>query len=192
LIRRVLVVSSLPAMVQRELAIAQAMVKLIRIQDHCIDSLRQSLDKEDAADLETLIGMAERLELDTHPMVARARERVRALDRKKSVMLKLVQFLKPSNDEYEPLTETLEQARELGVDMDFLSEVQMMYDNTAPRLLARQRLRRAVEAIDIDELTDGIAEIGLLQQHFPGFGETELRAGKGVLRMIELERSLTG
>lgn len=179
-------------MIQRELTIAQTMVKFIRIQNHCIETLKQSLDKDDVEGLEKLVAMGERLELGKHPVMGRARERIKQLNEKKQIMFKLVQFLKPNNDSYEPLTDTLEQARSLGVDNDFLSEVQMIYDNTAPRLRARHRLRRAVETIDIDELSEGIAEISLLQQHYPGFGEVEIRAAKGVLRMIELERSLTG
>lgn len=194
-IKRVLIVSDLPMAIQRELAVAQTMIKLIRIQDHCLKNIKKSLeqDNEDVLALEKLISMAERLDLSRHPLVEKARSRLTQLDQKKSIMEKMVQFLRADDESIcEPIEDTLVLAKEIGVDEDFIAEVKMMFENTSPRLRARYRLRRSVETIDVEGLEDGIVEISLLQDHFPSFGEMELRAAKSLLRLIELEKCLTG
>ena len=170
------------------------MIKLIRVQDHCIANLKKSLEADVSVnELDKLVAMADRLDLSKHPTVEIARNKLTELDRKRTVMVKLVHFLKAEDESvYEPIDDTIEEARGLGVDPDFISQVQMLYENTSPRLRVRYRLRRSVETVDVDGLDDGIQEISLLQGHFPGFAEMELRAARGLRRMIELERCLMG
>jgi hypothetical protein len=51
-------------------------------------------------------------------------------------------------------------------------------------------LRRAIEIIDKEAIEEAVAEVNMLQMHHEPFATMELKAAKGLLKMLELEACL--
>lgn len=127
---------SMAPLFRREVDIAKTMVKLIRIQDKYVREIENAIDSENVEDLNRLLVKCERLDLLTHPSVSKARAKLSILHRKRSIVLVMVDFLRNDNESCEVIPETLKQAEELGVDRNFISKVQRVYDSASPRLVS--------------------------------------------------------
>jgi hypothetical protein len=68
--------------------------------------------------------------------------------------------------------------------------VRDVYDKAGPRLKTRNRLRHAVESVDRDTKEHTCQEVLEIQKMQPGFAESELRAAKAMLRLLEWDNEL--
>ena len=177
---------------EEEVKVAKTMVKLIKIQDKYVGSLNKAIVTENVTELNRLLVKCDRLDLSNHPSVEQAKELLEVLHEKRNVMQEMVDFLKSDNatDAMESVPEMLLHAEAVGVDMDFVDKVRRIYENTSPRLRARGKLRRAIEIIDKEAIEEAVAEVNMLQMHHEPFATMELKAAKGLLKMLELEACL--
>lgn len=178
---------------EEEVRIAKTMARLIQIQDRFIEDLNRAILTENASDLNRLVVKCDRLDLSSHSSVIQAKELLQVLHEKREVMQRMIDFLKSENsaDAMESLPEMLTQAESIGVDSDFVQKVRRIYENTSPRLRARGKLRRAIEIIDKEAILDCVEEIEMLQMHHEEFAGMELKAARGLLKMLDLEASLS-
>ena len=177
---------------ENEIKVAKTMVRLIQIQDKYISDLNKAILTENVTDLNKLLVKCDRLDLESHPSVQQAKELIEVLHEKRNVMQDMIDFLKNDNnpDAMESVPELLLHAEAVGVDSDFIDRVRRCYENTSPRLRARGKLRRAIEIIDREAIEEAMEEIHLLQMHHEPFATMELKAAKGLLKMLDLEASL--
>lgn len=178
-------------MFEKEVTIAKTMSKLIRIQDKFIRDLDAAIERKNVNDLNRLLVKSDRLDMSLHPSVLRGREILTFLHQKRHVMVTMIEFLKHENEYCEVIPETLEQAAQLGVDSDFIAKVQRIYESASPRLRARNKLRRAIEVIDVHGINESCVEVRNLQSLHPRFAEMELRAAENLLNMISLESEMS-
>jgi hypothetical protein len=68
--------------------------------------------------------------------------------------------------------------------------VRDVYDKAGPRLKTRNRLRHAVESVDRYTIEHTCLEVLEIQKMQPGFAESELRAAKAMLRLLEWDNEL--
>lgn len=65
-----------------------------------------------------------------------------------------------------------------------------VYDKAGPRLKSRNRLRHMVESVDRFGIEHTCLEVLEIQKLQPGFAESELRAAKAMLRLLEFDAEL--
>jgi hypothetical protein len=68
--------------------------------------------------------------------------------------------------------------------------VRGVYDKAGPRLKSRNRLRHMVESVDRFGIEHTCLEVLEIQKLQPGFAESELRAAKAMLRLLEFDAEL--
>lgn len=173
-----------------EVEIAKTMVKLIKIQDRFVRDLEKAIERNNIYDLNRLLVKCERLDLSTHPVVLKGREMLTRLQQKRKIMKTMVDFLQNENEYCEIIPETLEMALDYDVDLDFIAQVQRIYESASPRLRARNNLRRAIETIDKDAIVTALQEVEGLQLHHPRFGEMEIKSAKNMLKLVDFESLL--
>ena len=175
----------------REISIAKMLVRLIKIQDQYILQLSSTLNSNDIVKLNRLIEEGERLKMTGHPIHQLAIEHLSKQYNKRTVMKKMLDFLRKEDfKDGANINELLEEARRLSVDQLFIDKVQRIYESTGPRLRQRNRLRRAIEIIDLHNVKQASDEAKLLQESVPGFAAVELRAAAALERLLYFDALL--
>lgn len=182
--------AALTAMFQHEVKIARVMVRLLEIQAKLIEELTQALETSDSAELNRLIMKSERLEMSNHPLVVIAKDLLMRLHAKRQIMNNMVAFLKNEDEFTETILSTLQAANEYDIDPEFIEKVRSVYDKAGPRLKTRNRLRHMVESVDRHGIEQTCLEVLRIQQMQPGFAESELRAAKAMLRLLNFDAEL--
>lgn len=183
--------TALAAMFQHEVKIARVMVRLLEIQAKLVDELTKALETNDSSELNRLILKSERLEMSNHPLVVIAKEQLMRLHAKRQIMSNMVAFLKNEDEFTETILSTLQAAAEYDIDPDFVEKVRTVYDKAGPRLKTRNRLRHMVESVDRHGIEQTCLEVLRIQQMQPGFAESELRAAKAMLRLLNFDEELS-
>ena len=65
-----------------------------------------------------------------------------------------------------------------------------VYDKAGPRLKSRNRLRHMIESVDRFGIEHTCLEVLEIQKLQPGFAESELRAAKAMLRLLDFDAEL--
>lgn len=65
-----------------------------------------------------------------------------------------------------------------------------MYDSTVPRMKARNSLRQGIEVVHENLLNESLQNALDIQRSYPSFAETEIRAGKNLLKLMHFEQEL--
>jgi hypothetical protein len=152
-------INSLSAMFTKEIKIAKTLVRLIDLQNTFVEDVESAILSGDVLELNRLIVKSQRLEMQQHPVIIRAHERLVQLFKKRTVVKQLVAFVKDENENGESVLELIEEAKVLGVDSSFIQRVQNVYDSAGPRIRTRNRLRRAIETIDKRSLLEGVESV---------------------------------
>mmetsp|Transcript_27478 Transcript_27478/g.37764 ORF Transcript_27478/g.37764 Transcript_27478/m.37764 type:complete len:1363 (-) Transcript_27478:153-4241(-) len=178
----------------KEVKVAKVMLRLLKLQEALLEDLGTALQQEDAGQLHRLLLRSERLDMQTHPLVLKARQELQVLRRRRVVVKQLLQFLACEDQHCETVLQSLREARQLGVDLAFVDKVQRVYDLAGPRLKARNRLRSAIEVLDRFAIERACLEVLAIQSKYSGgsggqqsFADTELKAARFVLRLLHFE-----
>lgn len=179
-------------MFAQEVTVARTMIKLIEIQDTFRRDVKQAVEECDVVVLNKLLVRAERLEMLNDHTVIEAREELRKLHRRRTVMKHMVAFLKNENEYSADPVELLREASSLDIDDMFISKVRRVYEGAGPRLHARMRLRSAIETVDRRNIEQGLIEIEAMQKFKgrEGFAESEKRSAQLMLRLLSFDRQL--
>lgn len=172
----------------KEINIAKMLLRLIKIQDQYILHLTSTLQSNDVVKLNKLIEEGEKLKMTNHPMYQLAKENLTRQFNKRTVMKKMLEFLRREDfKDGNNINELLEEAKHLCVDNLFIDRVQRIYEFTVPRIRQRNRLRRAIEVIDLHNIKAACHEAKTIQDSVPGFAAVELRAAAAIERLLNLE-----
>lgn len=176
-------------MFQEEIDAGKTMVRLIALQDKFVSDMNEAMVKSDVAHLNKLLVISEQIGMASHPVVFLAKDEMVRMHKKRAVMKKMLTIihLQDELDSVENIVDTLHTATELGVDPEFISKVQRIYDSAGPRMRVRNRLRRAIECVDRVGIQAGMYEAEKLQGKFEGFADIEMRAGRAMLRLLDFD-----
>jgi myosin heavy subunit len=175
---------------EHEIKVARVMLKLIEVQDQLIEDLHKAMDGSNVMELNRLILKAERFEMNSHPLVIEAKELLVKLFNKRRVMKQLLNFLQNEDEFHETVMDTIEEAKTLDIDTEFLDKVVTVYENAGPRLKTRNRLRQAIETVNRYLIEQGCLEVMDIREHNHHFAEAELRAAKMMLRLLQFDYQL--
>ena len=175
-----------------EMLEAKAIVAFIEQQNNYIVSIKHAIVVGDFATLTRLVETADEFELDEHAAVSDARDELYRSNRKYVVLSAMVNFLNnENNDLHHNIPELLLEARSLNIDPEFLNKTQRLYDQVGPRIKLLKLLRRAVEHVDKKSLTSCLAEAeGIAQSDSSSFARVEIKAGREMLRLLQLDELL--
>ena len=173
-----------------ELKAGKKMCILIEMQHEFLAKLDIALEGNDLEELQGMVFHATSLELQEHVLVEKAESKLRLGTKQLAVMKKMVIYLQTSEHTSFDPRNLLEDARELGVDEEFIGKVKRVYQNTGPLLQAKFSIRRAIETVDKFAVKRSIDEIVTLQKFHPHFCEDEVAAGLQLLKMISFQKQI--
>lgn len=175
---------------EHEIKVARVMLKLIEVQDQLIEDLQRAMDGSNVMELNRLILKAERFEMNNHPLVIEAKELLVKLFNKRRIMKQLLNFLQNEDEFHESIMDTIDEAKAMDIDAEFLDKVVGVYENAGPRLKTRNRLRQAIEMVNRYQIEQGCLEVMEIRQHNHHFAEAELRAARMMLRLLDFDCQL--
>lgn len=175
---------------EHEIKVARVMLKLIEVQDQLIEDLQRAMDGSNVMELNRLILKAERFEMNNHPLVIEAKELLVKLFNKRRIMKQLLSFLQNEDEFHESIMDTIDEAKAMDIDAEFLDKVVGVYENAGPRLKTRNRLRQAIEMVNRYQIEQGCLEVMEIRQHNHHFAEAELRAARMMLRLLDFDCQL--
>lgn len=185
-------VSTILSIFEHEIKIAKIMYKLFNIQETLISDLNTAIQKNNILQLNSLILKSERLEMNNHPIVLEAKELIITLYHKRKIIQQLIKFLINHQNEFneKEIEYYLEEGKKLNINPDFINKIQLIYDNAGPRLKTRNRLRMNIEMIDRYGIEQSILEVLQIRTHHEAFAESELRAARQLLQLLEYDQIL--
>ena len=157
---------------------AKQLLKSIQERRKILYSLRVALDHDDMPGMIELVERAEMLGLGDLEDVGLAKERVRKIKEKRVVHRKLLDFLADDTMHSESIIQLLDDARYLGIDERFISKVDVVYRDIAPRLDIRSKLRRGVESVDPGLITKGMMAADEMEQKMASNGVRDVAAAR--------------
>jgi hypothetical protein len=176
---------------KKEVSLARAMMRLIKLQDSFADQVEEAIRESDVSRLNHYLVKAEKMEMTNHPVIFAAKQELNRLHRKKRVIKNMIDFLhnETGNTIDDRVAEMIVEARTLGVDPDFVGKVQRVFDAAGPRLRVRNRLRRGIETVDKFSITHALQDaVKLRAAGNPGFAELEIRAAKAMLQLLKFDK----
>jgi myosin heavy subunit len=177
---------------KKEVTLARAMMRLIKLQDSFADQVEEAIRESDVSKLNQYLIKAEKMEMTNHPVIFAAKQELNRLHRKKRVIKNMIDFLhnETGNTVDDRVAEMIVEARTLGVDPDFVGKVQRVFDAAGPRLRVRNRLRRGVETVDKFSITHALADAMKLRAGNAGFAELEIRSARAMLQLLKFDKLL--
>lgn len=174
-----------------ELKVAKVMLKLFEVQTSVISSIQNSLAIGNISQLNQSLLKAQRLEMEDHPVVKEGQLELQNLYRKRVIIKELVNFVENHDNNYSiEIKRLIFEAKKLNIDINFIEKVERIYENTGPRLQARNRLRDGIEHINIGLIERSVVDIFAIREHHEGFAESEIRAAKMLLRLLDFDKQL--
>ena len=175
---------------QKELVLAKTITHVVRLQSKVEVDMSTALEAMDVKTIQRLLLQSEALDMNDNPIVVRGRKEINVILVRKRVMCKMVEFLQNENDHFDTISEALRVAVEINVDSAFIDKVRRVYDVTAPRILARNSLRTAIETVHYGCLVTALHDVLDIQRFQQNFAETEVRCGRNLLKLLSLEEEL--
>jgi myosin heavy subunit len=185
-------ITTILSVFEHEVKIAKIMYKLFDIQEKLIRDLTTAIEKNNILQLNSLIMKSERLEMNNHPIVLQAKELIVSLYHKRKIIQNLLKFLLNHQNEFneKEIEMNLAEAKSLNINPEFVNKIQLIYDNAGPRLKTRNRLRMNIEMINRYGIEQSILEVLQIRTHHEKFGESELRAARILLQLLEYDAIL--
>jgi hypothetical protein len=178
------------AMFAHEIRVARVMLKVIDVQDSLVEGLRHAVEENNVKELNRLVLKAERLEMNAHPLVVEARDKIQWLFRKQQVMRTLLNFLKNEDEFHDSIGDYINEGYSLDIDKEFLSKVKTIFENAGPRWKTRSKLRTVIEQCNRYAIEQLCLEVLQIRKQHSRFAETELRAARMLLKLLNFDAQL--
>ena len=177
------------SMLARRLQKSEARLAQLIDEQEVLEAISEAIANLDLDELAECIKRAGELKILYLPEVQRAREHWEDIKEKRSIVNRLTEFLRDESVD-EDIPKLLQKARNAGIKEDFLDQIEEVYTEVAPRLEARNNIRKGVEYVDSKSLRKGLEAMREIVKKEPTYGIKELRAAEQLIRMLDFETEL--
>lgn len=173
-----------------EIKKAKQICAVLEMQVEFIYDLEIAIEANDLEEIQRLAHRAHHLEMRENPLVEKAESRLVQASQQLHVMKQMVNFLKNcEHTSFDPRG-LLDDAKDLGVDEEFIFKCKRVYQTTGPLLKAKFGIRTAVERVDKHAIKGSLQDVLALQKYHPDFCADEVLAAQQMLKMLAFQANM--